>query len=120
MSKVPLPRRFSLRSLLLLVLLIASGFGLWWRWEPWVKGEGLTADTISLLSFNPTGVDGTEMQYVFYHRRRPEYWWGIAWLPEFWLTLVFGVGLVWSAWRDWRGLGAKKKKVEGEVKVAKL
>jgi WD40 repeat protein len=27
-------------------------------------------------------------------RRRPEYWWGIAWLPEFWIALVFGVGLL--------------------------
>ncbi len=32
--------RFSLRALLLFVLLCASGLGLWWRWEPWVaKGE---------------------------------------------------------------------------------
>ena len=28
--------RFSLRSLLLIMLLIATGFGLWRRWEPWV------------------------------------------------------------------------------------
>ena len=28
--------RFSLKSLLLLVLLVASSYGLWWRWEPWV------------------------------------------------------------------------------------
>ena len=27
--------RFSLLSLVILVLLIASGSGLWWRWEPW-------------------------------------------------------------------------------------
>jgi WD40 repeat protein len=38
------------------------------------------------------------------HRRLPEWWWGIAWLPEFWFTLVFGVGLVWSVWRDRRRL----------------
>lgn len=35
-----------------------------------------------------------------YHRRRPEYWWGVAWLPEFWLGLVFGGAFVWSVWRD--------------------
>ena len=34
------------------------------------------------------------------HRRRPEYWWGLAWLPEFWLTAVFAAVLVWSVWRD--------------------
>jgi len=39
--------------------------------------------------------------YLF-RRRRPEHWWGVAWLPEFWLTLVLGVGLVWSVWRDRR------------------
>ena len=35
-------------------------------------------------------------------RRRPEYWWGIAWLPEFWLTVLFGGALVWSVWRERR------------------
>lgn len=33
-------------------------------------------------------------------RRRPEYWWGIAWLPEFWLTVLFAGALGWSVWRD--------------------
>jgi hypothetical protein len=37
-----------------------------------------------------------------WHRRRPEYWWGVAWLPEFWLTVVFGALLVWSLRRDWK------------------
>ena len=31
---------------------------------------------------------------------RPEYWWGVAWLPEFWLTLVFAGAFCWSVWRD--------------------
>ena len=35
-----------------------------------------------------------------YRRRRPEYWWGVAWLPEFWLTVVLSGGLVVSVWRD--------------------
>ena len=33
-------------------------------------------------------------------RRRPEPLWGLAWLPEFWLTLVFSAAFAWSAWRD--------------------
>jgi hypothetical protein len=37
-------------------------------------------------------------------RRRPEYWWGVACLPQFWLTVVFGAALVWSVWRDRRTL----------------
>lgn len=37
-------------------------------------------------------------------RRRPEAWWGIAWLPEFWLSVVFAGLLVWSIRRDRRDL----------------
>lgn len=40
-----------------------------------------------------------------WHRRRPEYWWGIAWLPEFWLMVLFAVALVWSVWRDRKTTG---------------
>jgi hypothetical protein len=40
-----------------------------------------------------------------WHRRRPEYKWGVAWLPEFWATLVFAAGLGWSIRRDRRRLG---------------
>jgi hypothetical protein len=32
--------------------------------------------------------------------RRPEYWWGVAWLPEFWLTALLAGALAWSVWRD--------------------
>jgi len=46
--------------------------------------------------------------FRLWHRRRPEYWWGIAWLPEFWLTLVFGCGLGWSVGRERR----ERRKVE--------
>jgi WD40 repeat protein len=42
-----------------------------------------------------------------WQRRRPEYWWGVAWLPEFWLTALFAGALGWSVWRDGR-LGAGK------------
>jgi hypothetical protein len=37
-------------------------------------------------------------------RRRSEPWRGVAWLPEFWLTVIFAGGLVWSVWRDRRTL----------------
>ena len=35
-----------------------------------------------------------------FSRRRPEYWWGLAWLPEFWLTLLFAGALVVSVMKD--------------------
>ena len=39
-----------------------------------------------------------------WRRRRPEWWWGVFWLWEFWLTVVFAALLVWSVWRDRRTL----------------
>jgi len=169
--------RFSLRTLTLAVLLAGSGFGLWWRWEPWA----LTWADVPLtghpeaLAFSPQGdrfviwcddeiavysiqtsvnllgqftvsepdetherlriaalswlpqarvntirsADGSRLlrfgagtridaHLQFFNgvqlcsRRRPEPWWGLAWLPEFWLTLIFGCGLAWSVWRDQR------------------
>jgi len=44
-----------------------------------------------------------------WHRRRPEIWWGIAWLWESWACLVLGIGLVWSIWHDYRTLRSKAK-----------
>jgi hypothetical protein len=32
--------------------------------------------------------------------RRPEKWWGVAWLPELWLSLIFAAAFVWSIWHD--------------------
>jgi WD40 repeat protein len=53
--------------------------------------------------------DGSRAAFVsgetleIWRNRRPEAWWGIAWLPEAWLVLVTGLGLVWSLARDWKG-----------------
>jgi len=32
-------------------------------------------------------------------RRHPPYWWGVAWLPEFWFAVLFAGALVWNAKR---------------------
>jgi WD40 repeat protein len=45
--------------------------------------------------------EGVHSASIF-HRRRPEHWWGLAWLPEFWLTVVFAGAFAWSVWRDRR------------------
>jgi len=37
-------------------------------------------------------------------RRRPEWWWGVFWLREFWLTAAFAAIFVWSVVRDRRAL----------------
>ena len=41
-----------------------------------------------------------EKELYFWTRRRPEPWWGLAWLPESWLTLLFAALLGWSLYRD--------------------
>jgi WD40 repeat protein len=33
-------------------------------------------------------------------RRRPEWWWGVFWLKEFWFTVAFAGLFVWSILRD--------------------
>lgn len=54
--------------------------------------------------------------FVF-KRNRPEQWWGVAWLPEFWLTVVFGIALIWSLRRDWKTLRGKKVEAKAVVET---
>ncbi len=49
---------------------------------------------------------------MIFRRRRPEWWWGVAWLPEFWLTVVFAGLFVWSVVRDRRSLRKKGEPTE--------
>ena len=37
--------------------------------------------------------------------RRPLAWYGVFWLPEFYLTALCAIGLAWSIRRDGRGVG---------------
>ena len=54
-------------------------------------------------------------QVKLWSARRPEYWWGVAWLPEFWLTLLFAGAFGWSVRRDKRLLPARAANA-GEVR----
>ena len=41
--------------------------------------------------------DGTEASKVkVWHRRRPEQWWGLAYLPEFWLSILLAFVFLYS------------------------
>lgn len=64
------------------------------------------------LDLNPTcdelSINCEDEVVEVWRRRRPEFLWGVAWLPEFWLTVVFSVLLVWSFVRDFRTLRARK------------
>ena len=42
-----------------------------------------------------------------WRRRRPEWWWGVFYLKEFWLTAVFAGVFVWSVVRDRRRLSPR-------------
>ena len=179
--------RFSLRTLVVFLLLVTSGFGLWWHWEAWyadgmydgpapdefdregrrVKRVGRGASITYLVTVEIPGLRGlpeemfgadvspdekrvvvlssqTELtihdtteggrlcslanrkpramlprfvgdgrtvlvkdwegKISIYRRRRPEWWWGIFWLWEFWLTVAFAGVFLWSVVRDRRAL----------------
>ncbi|HYF47916.1 MAG TPA: hypothetical protein VEJ63_00805 [Planctomycetota bacterium] len=38
--------------------------------------------------------------WLVYKYRHPEYWWGVAWLPEFWFAALLALFLMGSIWRD--------------------
>jgi len=42
--------------------------------------------------------------FVIWRRRRPEWWWGMFYLWEFWLTVVLAGVFTWSVWRDRKAL----------------
>lgn len=44
---------------------------------------------------------------VEWHRRRPEYWWGMFWLPEFWMVILTGICLFLSIRSECRALKSK-------------
>ncbi len=65
----------------------------------WVLSAGFSN------SGNRIVTEGRDGNVHIYHRRRPEWWWGIAWLWEFWATAFFTLALAASLWKDWRRLG---------------
>lgn len=78
--------------------------------SPWRKVDALHEDPPDwkTFRFSHPGVrlveSTTHEGLPLYRLRRPEAWWGVAWLPEFWLTFTFLIALAWSLWRDFRTL----------------
>lgn len=60
-------------------------------------------DGLRRVDVNP---DGTA--YIM-RRARPDAWWGIFYLWEFWLSAVFGALFIWSLWRDRRALASARQ-----------
>lgn len=77
-------------------------------WISWRKKEMIESSDFSIKDYDAF--------VTRWQRRRPEWWWGVAWLPEFWLTAVFGIALIWSLRRDWKTL--RGKKVGAKVELA--
>jgi WD40 repeat protein len=68
-------------------------------------------DARTPVAFSPDGsklLTACSGHTLVYSRRRPEYWWGLAWLPEFWIAHVSAAALAWSLRRDWRTLRAPR------------
>ncbi len=56
-------------------------------------------------AFSPDGLTvvtwrSEDMIFVVYRRRRPEWWWGVFYLPELWATLLFAGLLIGSVFHD--------------------
>lgn len=69
--------------------------------EPGFPQFSAEADRLVLDEW--TGSD-TEHDIHVYTCRRPEAWWGVLTLKEFWATALFAAALVWSILRDRRTL----------------
>jgi WD40 repeat protein len=66
-------------------------------------------DGVYSAHFSPDGqhilTASNDQTSRLWRRRRPEYAYGIAALPEFWLTILLTSAWFWSMRRDWRTLG---------------
>ena len=63
-------------------------------------------DTIADVDFPPDGerivTASSDKNVRIYRRRRPEWWWGVFYLTEFWVTVFFAALFAWSVVRDRR------------------
>jgi len=86
------------------------------RWEAqlWSADDGSlltrlcqanTADAAFFPNGNRIATSHDDGVIRIYRRRRPEWWWGVFWLWEFWLTVALAGVFVWSVVRDRRALG---------------
>ena len=143
--------RYSLRSLMLFMLLFSASLALREGWSPWqeervLRVHGVKVDSAAFspdgrrivtghsrgtrvwnaetgrelyrsyghrgpvypASFSPTGrriiSASSDNTARVWQRVRPEWWWGVFWLPQFWFTVLFAVGFVWSLRRDYQQL----------------
>jgi len=64
--------------------------------------DRINPDTFAPDSRHIVTVNKVSKAIRIWKRHRPERWWGLAWLPEFWLLLCLAAGFLWSLRRDWK------------------
>src|SRR6185295_4601115 len=66
------------------------------------------------VSFGGTPSD----RVVVWKRTRPLEWNGAAWMPEFWVVVVFGIAFFWSLYRDQKSI--TRRRVSRRIRYVKL
>ena len=68
-------------------------------------------DSINNAAWSPDGNAISTYSHLglprLFRRRRPEWWWGVFYLKEFWATAACAALLLWSVLRDRRSLAAR-------------
>ena len=63
---------------------------------------------VNSAAFSPDGyrIVTASADYMarVWRRVRPEWWYGVFWLPQFWFAALFAVGFAWSLLRDYKKL----------------
>lgn len=89
-----------------------------YRWSHWVPKGYLYSLSFAphssdflmrseLITKRTSQSDVWDKHAVIWRQRRPIEWWGCFWMWEFWMAMVFAVGLGWSVWGDRRGLAGR-------------
>ena len=67
---------------------------------------------VAQVAFSPSGdllvSSGLDWTCRLHRRRRPEWWWGVFWLWELWLTAAFAAVFIRSVIRDRRSFAAER------------
>ena len=61
----------------------------------------------SRAAFSPDGenvLTQSSEDVRIWQRRRPEWWWGVFWMPQFWAATLLTVAFAWSLRRDYKRL----------------
>jgi len=83
--------------------------------QPIAVAYFLTDDRINVVT-EMSDNDFSSWQFVEYHRRFPEWWWGHFYRPEVWLAIIFGVLWFWrvTKWFQEQRAGGRDQVAHGK------